>query len=268
MIWSGIYNDLNNLIMFDISQISSKQPWALNSSFNSHIDFCVWVLQNSGLQISPFNHHNSTNTSLQLPLDALSWSNWLSLVVATQDDRLNWHIPDISEEVSRQLSRTRQLMQQHGEHLAQQSGISDPSQVFDQQAQQLNQYLHWQEEQYQQAIARVGLLSTDTPPALAWDGEPSIREQLESLWSVYQATPKDTNRLDDLEIIDIFYQDLKQQFSSQLPTLKVYLVQYSTPIFFPVKPVSILVSQVKDLPIQYLRDGIFQAAESLVTFAN
>ncbi|MBD6621308.1 hypothetical protein FNW02_37905 [Komarekiella sp. 'clone 1'] len=103
---------------------------------------------------------------------------------------------------------------------------------------------------------------------MTWHGEPSIREQLESLWTVYQATSKDTNRLEDLETIGLFYQDLKHQFSSKIPTLKVYLVQYPTPVFFPVPPVSILVSQVKDLLREDLRDGIFQAAESLVTFGT
>ncbi len=161
-------------------------------------------------------------------------------------------------------------MQQYWSHLAQgvefAGEIADPSRVFDSQAPQLNQYLNWQSEQYQQAMNRVGSLSTDTTPAIVWHGEPSIRVQLESLWTVYQATPKDTNRLEELEIIDLFYQDLKHQFSSRIPTLKVYLVQYPTPIFFPVSPVSILISQVKDLPEQDLRDGIFQATESLLNF--
>ncbi|YAF99166.1 MAG: hypothetical protein AB3A66_27210 (plasmid) [Nodularia sp. CChRGM 3473] len=259
--------------MFDISAISEQEPWALNTSCNSNIDFCVWILLNSGLQIPPFNHHSSDNQPLQqVSLDAASWYTWLSLVVATQDERLGWHIPDIEAEVSRQLSRTKQLMQQYWSHLApsveQANGI-DHSRVFDSQTPQLNQYLHWQENQYQQAAARVGSLSQDTPPAMVWQGEPRIREQLESLWPVYLATPRDNNRLEELDRIALLYQDLKHQFSTKgLPTLKVYLVQYPTPIFFPVPPVSILVSQVKDLPYEDLRNGIFQATESLLTFGT
>jgi hypothetical protein len=249
--------------MFDISKISSEQPWALNISFNSRIDFCVWVLVNSGVQIPPFNHHSSIHESL-LSLDTASWYSWLLLVVATQDGRLNWHIPDIEAEVSRQTERTRQLMQQYWSHLAPDNGISDPSRIFDSQAPQLHQFLHWQEQQYQQALNTVGSFSKDSLPAMLWPNEQKVQEQLESLWSIYQATPKDTNRLEDLEIVDTFYQELKQQFSSKLSTLRVYLVHYPAPIFFPVAPVSILVSQVKDLLYEDLRNGIFHAAENLL----
>ncbi|MBD6620933.1 hypothetical protein FNW02_35705 [Komarekiella sp. 'clone 1'] len=56
-------------------------------------------------------------------------------------------------------------MQQYWSHLAQgvefAGGTSDPSKVFDSQAPQLNQYLNWQEEQYQQALNQVGSLSID-----------------------------------------------------------------------------------------------------------
>ncbi|MCC5640026.1 hypothetical protein LC593_30195 [Nostoc sp. CHAB 5844] len=252
--------------MFDISKISSQQPWALNISFNSRIDFCVWVLLNCGVQIPPFKHHNSVHQSLlSLSLDAASWYTWLLLVVATQDGRLNWHIPDIEAEVSRQTERTKQLMQQYWSHLVQNNEISDPSRIFDSQAPQLNQYLHWQEEQYQQALKSIGSSSKDALPAMIYPGEQQVKEQLESLWSVYQATPKDTNRLEDLDIIGSFYQELKQQFSSKLSTLRVYLVHYPAPIFFPVAPVSILVSEAKDLSFEDLRNGLFHAAETLLT---
>lgn len=259
--------------MFDISKISEQEPWALNASCNSNIDFCVWILLNSGLQIPPFNYHSSGNQPRhQVSLDAANWYTWLSLVVTTQDDRLGWHIPNIETEVSKQLSRTKQLMEQYWSHLpssVEPATGADNSTLFDSQAAQLNQYFHWQENQYQQAAAGVGSLSQDTPPAMVWQGEQRIREQLESLWPVYLATPRDNNRLEELDRIALFYQDLKHQFSSRgLSTLKVYLVEYPTPIFFPVPPVSILVSQVKDLSYEDLRNGIFHATERLVTFST
>jgi hypothetical protein len=63
-------------IMFDISKIQEQHPWALNSCYNSNIDFCVWILQVNGLQFSPFNHHSFSNQVVpQAGLDVQGWYN-------------------------------------------------------------------------------------------------------------------------------------------------------------------------------------------------
>lgn len=50
--------------MFNISKITEQHPWSLNSCYNRNIDFCVWVLQVAGLQLSPFNYHNFSNSKI------------------------------------------------------------------------------------------------------------------------------------------------------------------------------------------------------------
>lgn len=240
--------------MFNISKITEQHPWSLNSCYNRNIDFCIWVLQVAGL-------------------DAQAWLTWLTLVVATQDNRLHWHVEDVFGEVERQLSRTVELRQQYWSHLTQSiqpheeiSNFTVPTFDLQRERLQLNQYLQWNEQQYQQAAALAGSFSTDTPPATVWQGEAIVREQLELLWQEFLTIPKDTNRLEDLDVIDGFYQDLRQKFSTKIPGLKVYFVQYPTPVFIPIPPVSILVSQAKDLPYEDLRAGIFQATETLASF--
>jgi hypothetical protein len=192
------------------------------------------------------------------------------LVVASQDNRLHWHVPDISAEVERLLSRSVELRQQYWSHLSQsiqqEEEISDSTvPIFDLEKErlQLNQYVQWNEQQYQKAAALAGSFSTDTPPVMIWEGEPIVREQLELNWQEFIAIPKDTNRLEDLDLIHGFYQDLHQQFNTRIPGLNVYFVQYPIPVFFPVPPISILISQTQDLPYEDLRTGIFQATESL-----
>ncbi len=260
--------------MFDISKIEEQHPWGLNCGYNQNIDFCVWVLLACGLEASPFNYHSFSNQVQKLAgLDVQTWYAWLTLVVAAQDDRLCWHVSDISQEAERRLSRSVELRQEYWLHLTesiqQTEEISNSNlPIFDLQRErlQLNQYLHWEEQQYQQAQALAGAFSTNTPPAMIWQGTPIVREQLELLWREFLAIPKDTNRLEDLDVISGFYQNLLAQFNTRIPCLKVYLVQYPTPVFFPVPPVSILVSQAKDLPYEDLRTGIFQATETLATF--
>ncbi|OKH56393.1 hypothetical protein NIES2101_01035 [Calothrix sp. HK-06] len=58
---------------------------------------------------------------------------------------------------------------------------------------------------------------------------------------------------------------MRQNFSTKIPGLKVYFVQYPAPVFLPIPPVSILVSQAKSLPYEDLRAGIFQATETLAS---
>jgi hypothetical protein len=257
--------------MFDLSKIEARQPWGLNSSCNPNIDFCVWVLQFDGIHISPFDHHKVGNQRLQqVGLDERAWYTWLGTTVATQDNRLCWHIADISKEVEKQLSTSQSVRRQHWSHLTQFTQRPDEigdstTQKFDTELEraQLNQYLHWKEQQYQEAAALAGSFSLLTPPSVVWEGEPRVRKQLELGWQEYLVTPKDTNRLEDLDAVGGFYQELRQKFSTRLPTLKIYLVHYPTPVFFPVPPVSILVSKAKDLPHEDLRKGIEEAAEFL-----
>lgn len=91
--------------MFNFSKIETEQPWGLNSGCNSNVDFCIWVLQVDGLRVPSFNHHPIGNQILQqVGFDAQTWNTWFTKVVATEDDRLLWHVPDILTETERRLS--------------------------------------------------------------------------------------------------------------------------------------------------------------------
>jgi hypothetical protein len=261
--------------MFDISKISTVQPWSLNSGFNPNVGFCVWVLQVDGLQVSPFHHHlNGSQILQQVGLNAQTWFAWLTQIVAAQDNRLLWHVPDIAAEVNSHLSRSIAVRQQYSSYLNQSqpemsveshsSGF--PSVNMQAEQAQLEQYLYWQEQQYQEAKVLAGSFSAETSPPFVWEGDPRVREQLTLLWQEYSSIPQHISLFDNLdEIIDGLYQDLLQQFGTRLPTLKIYFVHYPEQIFLSVSPVTILISQRKDILYEDFRQELFQAVECLVT---
>lgn len=254
--------------MFNLATIEKQNPWSLTSRYSSHVDFCIWTMLVDGLQVSPFTQHSSGNQALQqVGLDARGWNEWLRLVVATQDNRLLWHVPDITAKVEKELSKSIAMREQYWSHLTQSRQQTDailtPTFDIPRERSQTNKYLQWQEQQYQEAAALVGSFSTATLPAMC-SGEPIVQQRLESLWQEFIAIPKDTSDIDEVSLTEL-YQDLHQLFGSRLPVLRIYIVQYPTPVFFPVSPVSILVSQVTNLSIKDLRTGIFRAAECLAT---
>ncbi len=53
--------------------VLTETKFTITTSFNSNIDFCFWVLERECLV-----------------MDDPLWQSWLSTVVATQDQRLNW----------------------------------------------------------------------------------------------------------------------------------------------------------------------------------
>lgn len=72
--------------------LNPEVPWAIDQSFNTFVDFCIWVLEIDGLQVPPFDQHPEGNRILQNQgLNADNWRQWLATVVALQDWILRWH---------------------------------------------------------------------------------------------------------------------------------------------------------------------------------
>ncbi len=216
-----------------------EQPWGLTVGFVDKIDFCIWLLRSQRLQFPPFDSHpHPQNNHPHIEgMDEQSWLAWLKKVVAICDDRLYGHVPDINAEANHCWDRENEI-----------------------------RYLTWKEQEYQEAAATAAYLSPEATPAMLWDGEERVRQQIENLWDEYCLIPKDTNRLEDADALDrprSLYDELYPRFSTRLSTLRIVFVSYPIPIFFPVAPVSILVSQASGLKSEDLRAGIFTAVESL-----
>ena len=62
--------------------VGSASPWLFRYDYSRLIDFCLWVLEKDGLQVSPFDAHLPGDNSLrQAGLQASEWLEWLKEVV-------------------------------------------------------------------------------------------------------------------------------------------------------------------------------------------
>jgi hypothetical protein len=57
------------MIPLDLNSFNSNQTdfssFVLHVTFDSQIDFCIWLLELDGLQVSPFDRHPNGNRILQ-----------------------------------------------------------------------------------------------------------------------------------------------------------------------------------------------------------
>lgn len=86
--------------------LSPDLAWYIQDDFNNAIDFCVWVLEQSGLQVYPFDHHPSFDSEAQAAgLTPLAWQRWFKAVVLLQDPALAWNLDRLNctDWVERQL---------------------------------------------------------------------------------------------------------------------------------------------------------------------
>ncbi|MBE9100608.1 hypothetical protein [Vacuolonema iberomarrocanum] len=72
------------------------------------INFCVWALEQDGMQVPPFVHHRDGHRRLQnLGMTAEMWQSWFVRVATMLDTRLQWHVEDVLAEVEAVLGRER-----------------------------------------------------------------------------------------------------------------------------------------------------------------
>lgn len=66
-------------------QSESNSRWHIGLSFTESVDFCIYVLEIDGLQITPFDKHPTRIGQLQTHgLNAETWNQWLQKVVDLQ----------------------------------------------------------------------------------------------------------------------------------------------------------------------------------------
>lgn len=68
--------------------------------FYPQVDFCIWVLEQDGLQVPPFDCHPAGDGRLQARgMDADAWRLWGKRIVLLLDQRMYWHIEDLQTAV-------------------------------------------------------------------------------------------------------------------------------------------------------------------------
>lgn len=65
----------------------SSDPWTWSYGFDAPVDFCVWVLEQDGLRVPPFDQHRDGDGELRaLGMTGDLWLEWLREVVRLQGD--------------------------------------------------------------------------------------------------------------------------------------------------------------------------------------
>lgn len=215
--------------MFSLTKFRTRPPLSLICGFNKHVDFCIWVLLQDGVQVSPFDQHPFKTNQM----DVESWHRWLSIVTATQDFRLNWRVKNIDEKVNASTGNGEFMAQQVRQH----TGLPikyDPDLVRT----QSELYYRWQQSQYEQALAILGDTDRNALPPLLWKGE---SERLEQLWQEYLPIGRSRSRGTEPPALE----DFTKGFSEQFPTLgaiSVHLIDYPVPVAYPVGSATVLLS--------------------------
>lgn len=79
---------------------NQESYWGFSSGFNLRVDFCIWVLELDGLQVSPFNRHRDGSGNLRARgMNSDSWQSWVRRIVLLLDQRLHWHIEDLQASI-------------------------------------------------------------------------------------------------------------------------------------------------------------------------
>ncbi|WGV29042.1 hypothetical protein [Halotia branconii] len=243
-----------------------ENNWFLDRAFNSHVDFCIWVLKIDGLKVPPFDQHPNGSRILQdKGMDVESWRLWLNKVVATQDYRLHFEVSDLQSKVEEELASLQALTAQ----MVQQDGtlpVIDWSAVRS----SLTHVYTWKHELYRQAVQQLGSLSPQTVPPDVWQGKAEIKNLLNDLWQNYQLLNNKTNTgieyllaIENRLITEDLYSQL-EQYRTHLKALQIFLVNYPSLVEYIVPPFSAILSLTDEAPLsEQFQQRSLRVAEAL-----
>lgn len=251
---------------------------------NDAIDFCIWVLEQDGLQVPPFDQHPEGDRALRsLLLSATDWQQWVTKVAVLLDYPFGWQVPDpgqVRQQIAAQVSQLLALTAEHAPEL----GVSplDAPAFVD----QMEQRFYWQQAQYQKEKAVVEALYGDqTPPdpwregvIAAWDGSPAVAARLHELHEVYPARQREEawmipidpaiGEMDGRPEMIVDMSNLKQRLQldyEALGSLKLRLVSYPYPVAWAITPNTIVLSpSAEPENVTMLEDRVVVAVEQLI----
>lgn len=243
--------------------LGTENPWACDYKFNAAIDFCIWVLQVDGLQVSPFDMHASGDGTLQAAgLDAHAWRMWIQEVV-----NLHYHRAEAIRKPSLKfLNEWGQTRQAEVKEL-----LKNPTpETLRRQAEALG-------ESYKAALARGDIVSPNfgqaqMPPAV-WSGNAVVGNRLAELWEHYK--PLSHKRMEwERERVHQWFQgrdrtarrlwhDL-EPYHNRLEALYIHFVDYPQEVNYLVLPVSVVMTIVNgQFDATRFRTRALEAAEAL-----
>ncbi len=192
--------------------LGSRNPWSFSHGFNMMVDFCIWVLEVDGLQVSPFDQHSEGDGSLRaVGLDALQWQSWLIRVVSLQYEQQQVNTKLVAEDPFNTQKR-------------------DPTSLFI-------------PEVHNPPAAWAGSAAIGQRLVELWEQYGSVSNERRK-WESKQARRwqkeerKGGKRL---------YDELRP-YHTRIPTMIIHLVSYERPLNYLIAPVSVIMTATEDQP--------------------
>lgn len=219
--------------------------------FYPQVDFCIWVLEQDGLRVPPFDCHPPGNGSLQIRgMDADAWRLWIKRIVVLLDQRIYWHIDNLqvavdeAEALECWAEAQFLVMNPEAAELIDDSASMRP---------QLVRSKIWQEEQYQIALALAVEVYGDSPlpdmlntkPTEVWQGKSIVKELLDELWIQYCSIARDRAQQrwinHELHKNPSFWEDFPIELGD-VEMMHLNLVAYSKQVEYVATPTSVIFS--------------------------
>jgi hypothetical protein len=215
--------------------------WSWSWTTSRPVGFCVWVLLQDGLQVSPFDVHAEGNQRFRRAgMDAAGWVRWFDVVV------------------------TREV---EGHERIRMGGELEPALWFESDPPTVAEQLRMKQA-----------LRAKTPPAL-WQGTDEAGELLDDLWDEYSNqpvlrrnrfphTPRDLEEPSLLEAPGTSEQRHRlygslRQLGTDLPSLYCYAVAYPTLVVREVAPMALVITSPRQWTWERYRDAMVAGVEGL-----
>ncbi len=210
--------------------LGSRNTWTYSQGFNMSVDFCIWVLEVDGLQVTPFDQHLDGDGSLRaVGLDALSWQLWLIRVVNLQYEQ---------------------------QQLGTQRALKDPFNT-----QKANLASFFIPEAMNPSAAWTGDAAIGHRLVELWKQYGPISNE-RSKWETKQSRRWQKEEARGGKIL---YDEL-QPYYSRIPTMIIHFVNYAQPINYLISPVSVIMTATEYQPdAAEFREYVLDAAAGLTT---
>ena len=207
--------------------LNEKNPWSYSYDFNMMVDFCIWILETDGLQVTPFDQHPEGDHSLRnAGLDAENWLSWVMRVVNLQYEQ---------QQALQQLTRSAPPDSQKILQTLHASNANNPPEAWAGNENVKNRLSElWQQ---------YGPISNERK-----------RREMQLSRKLRLAERQKATRL---------YDELKP-YQKRIPTLIIHLVSYAQPLDVLFPPLSVIMTAAEGQPdAAAFRERVLDAAEGL-----
>jgi hypothetical protein len=230
--------------------IFSDNRWSYGLGVNDEIDFCVWVLQQDGLYVPPFEYHTGGDGSLRaVGLNEAGWQQWLYAIIDQQNQfdqgRLDSlaSLPHMSPKFWRKNMDAKALAQETQERLE-----------------------RW--------VHHTRSLPPHKEPPELYPGNADLKTRLQELWEQYTLSVTSLRRQREMKLHSKWnlaesvrgkrLWDELQVYQKKLPTFSIHLVGYPQSINYLLPPTTLLLTfSDNQFDGEQHREQMISAAEEL-----